>query len=169
MANPCPTPRKDRYATLEAAEAGARRSEWVFTIARLYTYDCDCGWIHLTKRPPDKVPADTAPDPAIVKQLAGLSAVLFTDAVTRDVRGVLSTAERIALRHPSLLVRWKSTLEWLRLRVDTQLADRADHIGPEVEEWRCRARTYMAALDRRRHENARLLEAAAADPRTDVA
>ncbi|MFJ5089999.1 hypothetical protein [Streptomyces sp. NPDC088674] len=43
----CPTPRKPRYATAEAAEIAAERTVIPFG-RQLNAYTCRCGWVHLT-------------------------------------------------------------------------------------------------------------------------
>lgn len=47
-ARPCPTPRKHRYATREAARLVAQRTQIPFG-QLLNTYECRCGWFHNTK------------------------------------------------------------------------------------------------------------------------
>lgn len=45
---PCPTPAKHRYATVEAAQRAAHRTQIPFG-QHLNTYPCRCGWFHNTK------------------------------------------------------------------------------------------------------------------------
>ena len=45
---PCPTPTKHRYATREAAQLVAARTQIPFG-QHLNTYPCKCGWFHNTK------------------------------------------------------------------------------------------------------------------------
>lgn len=59
---PCPTPEKKRYATREAAEAGAGRSLVAFG-RWLNQYACRCGWWHNTHLA-DAARYETPSDPA---------------------------------------------------------------------------------------------------------
>lgn len=47
-ARPCPTPHKHRYATHEAAQRAAARTQIPYG-QLLNTYLCRCGWHHNTK------------------------------------------------------------------------------------------------------------------------
>lgn len=48
----CPTPGKTAHATRESAEHAARHSPLTLGL-QLATYQCPCGWFHLTKGPGD--------------------------------------------------------------------------------------------------------------------
>lgn len=153
MKQVCPTPTKKRYATQEAAYARAPRAELVLGYP-LYPYQCTgCGWVHLTSNPGNWTPPGATPAPGDVARIAHLNATDFTHLVTNDTKGRITRADRLALRHPDNLTRWRHTLKTLRADITKQLAARAGAThDPHNVDWLNRATGYRNTL------NARLTE-----------
>lgn len=147
----CPTPQKKRYATSEAADHAARRSQIAIN-APLYPYICVCTWLHLSKQPSDQVPADAVPDPDDIHRLELYSDTTFRETVSHEARGRLPMHDRIALRHTSLLLRWQRTLKELHADIQQELNSRAHDTSLETYDWRKRAEGYRAVLTLRLQE-----------------
>lgn len=146
----CPTPAKNRYSTKETADRIARGA--IATV--LYSYQCRCGWHHLTKQAPREPAGD---------DLRGISATPETVAALNDEDfRLLARAELFgwatdasvseALRDEKNLYRWDDTLKVLATEVNQQFADRKKDQSPQTKEWRERAKTYMAILATRKAE-----------------
>lgn len=147
MAEPCPTPTKRRFATVEAAQVyAASRELGVGTL--LTPYACSCDWLHLTSQP--QVPDRAVPNPAIVNMLRHCTHDEFVIVVEADAVGKADMATRIALRAPRIRGRWITTLRAIADRLDRQLAERA-----AGDDWRRRAGVF------RHNIAARLAEAEA--------
>jgi hypothetical protein len=147
MAEPCPTPTKRRFATVEAAHAYALQRELALDTL-LHPYACTCGWVHLTSLP--QVPQRAVPDPAIVSALRYASHDAFAEAVEADASGRADMPNRVALRAPRIRGRWITTLRAIEARLTRELADR-----PASGDWRHRATVF------RHHIQQRLAEAEA--------
>lgn len=141
----CPTPEKTgQYATSQAAQYAADRA----LIARgpLYPYPCACTWWHLTKSPTQFISPSAVPDPEAVDRLRELTDSAFTAFISEETKGRAAPADRIALRHPDNLKRWRDTLKDLRTSINTQLRDRAHDTSLLAHDWRKRAHGYRDAL-----------------------
>jgi hypothetical protein len=147
----CPTPQKKRYATSEAADNAARRSQ-IAVGAPLHPYICICTWFHLSKQPSSQVPADAIPDPDDIHRLELYSDTTFRETVSNEARGRLAMRDRIALRHTSLLLRWQRTLKELRADINQELNNKAADTSLEAYDWRKRAEGYRDALTLRLNE-----------------
>ncbi|MFC9431639.1 hypothetical protein [Streptomyces sp. NPDC056987] len=160
----CPTPDKGRCATQEAAQKAAQRMQ--FRVGRLLTpYPCACGWWHLASDSTQELPADAVADPADTDRLRKLEDAAFRDVVSAEARGQLDTPDRLALRHPKNLERWRRMLRELSDDLEAQLVHRSDANIPGIDDWRRRARRYGRALNERARECRALL----ARPRQDTA
>lgn len=129
----CPTPKKSRFATMEAAEAAVRKASFELNKA-LYTYDtCPCGWIHLTSKlvRVNQVPAATS--------LALLGDMEFAKIVQDDVKKVAHPDDSAALRHPENLQRWRAALRRFGIEMEKQLVSKSDDKSADAKEWRKRA------------------------------
>lgn len=147
----CPTPLKKRYATREAAHSAARGVQLAIP-APLYPYTCVCTWWHLSRQPSDTVPTDATPDPADVARLELLSDTGFRELVSLEARGRLPMHDRIAVRHPSLLLRWQRALKELRADINVQLNERKQDTTLLTHDWRKRAEGYRDSLTLRIQE-----------------
>jgi hypothetical protein len=148
---PCPNDQKKRYATREAAESAARRSQ-IAIDTPLHPYVCVCTWWHLSKRTPDTVPTDAIADPNDIYRLQIQSDAAFRETVATEARGKLPTHDRIALRQPGNLLRWHKALKELRADVNRQLTTRATDKSLEAHDWRRRAEGYRDTLTLRLQE-----------------
>jgi hypothetical protein len=147
----CPTPQKKRYATSEAADHAAHRSQIAIN-APLHPYICICTWWHLSKQPSNQVPADAIADPDNIHRLELYSDTTFRETVSNEARDRLPMPDRIALRHTSLLLRWHRTLKELRADINQELNNRAHDTSLETYDWRKRAEGYRDALTLRLNE-----------------
>lgn len=147
----CPTDQKKRYATREAADNAARRSQ-IAVGAPLYPYVCICTWFHLSKQPSDTVPLDAVADPDDIYRLQLQSDTTFRETVATEARGRLAMHDRIALRHPGNLLRWNQALKELRADINTQLNERATDTSLEAHDWRKRTEGYRNVLTLRLQE-----------------
>jgi hypothetical protein len=128
----CPTPKKKRFATIEAAQAAADKASFELD-KTLYPYEtCPCGWIHLTskERRVNETPSATS--------LGSLDGVAFAKVVQDDVRGTAHEDDSAALRHPQNLNRWRLALLDFKADVNRQRASRVSEKGDDVDEWRQR-------------------------------
>lgn len=148
---PCPTDQKKRYATREAADQAAHRSQLAVG-APLYPYTCVCTWWHLSKQQTNTVPADAIADPDDIYRLQLQSDTAFRETVATEARGRLAMHDRIALRHPGNLLRWNHALKELRADVNTHLTERATDTSLEAHDWRKRTEGYRNALTLRIQE-----------------
>jgi hypothetical protein len=145
---PCPTEQKKRYATREAAQNAAQRTQLAINTP-LYPYVCVCTWWHLSKQPPNSIPEDATADPQDVYRLQLQSDTAFRETVANDARGTLPTHDRIALRAPGNHLRWNQALKELRADINRQLSSRAGEKTLEARDWRKRAEGYRDSLTRR--------------------
>jgi hypothetical protein len=145
MTAPCPHPEKRRYATREAAERRGNRAELRID-KLLYPYQCICGWWHLTKNSKSTVPTWATARPEDVARLTALPAAEFEVLVSDDIKTRLPVADRVALRHPDNLTRWRWALKALRADITRQLAARARDASPLGAEWRTRTQHYRDTL-----------------------
>lgn len=168
----CPNPLKKRYATREAADNAAYRSQ-IAIETPLHPYICVCTWWHLSKEPSDHIPADAIADPTDIHRLEVMSDATFRDLVATEARGKAATYDRIALRHTSLLLRWQRTLKELRADINQQLNNRRHDNTLLTHDWRRRAEGYRDSLTLRTQEcrdlRARDLERTKAQRETDKA
>lgn len=141
----CPTPAKKRYATSEAADRAAHGAQLAIP-GPLHPYMCVCTWWHLSKKPPTTIPDNAIPDPADIHRLELQSDGAFRETVSIEARGKAPMADRIALRHTSILLRWQRTLKELRGDINRQLTERAGDRTLEAHDWRKRAEGYRASL-----------------------
>lgn len=128
----CPTPKKARFATIEAANAAAERASFELS-KTLYPYEnCPCGWVHLTSRKQrlNRTPSATP--------VGALDLEAFAKVVQDDVRGRAHEDDSAALRHPENLERWHRALTAFKSDVNRQRASRVSEQGDDVDEWRQR-------------------------------
>lgn len=163
---PCPNPQKKRYATSEAARKAAVGVQAAIPVP-LYPYICVCTWYHLSKQPSDTVPTNAVAEPDDIHRLELQSDTTFRETVSLEARGKLPMADRIALRHSSLLLRWNRTLKELRADVNQDLNSRRHDNTLTAYDWRKRAEGYRDTLTLRLQEcndlRARRLEQARQD------
>lgn len=148
---PCPNDKKKRYATREAADNAAHRSQIAINTP-LYPYICVCTWWHLSKQQPTTVPTDAVADPADIYRLQVQSDTSFRETVSHDARSKLPMHDRIALRQPGNLLRWSNALKELRADINVQLAERQGDRSLEAHDWRKRAEGYRDVLTLRIQE-----------------
>jgi hypothetical protein len=165
----CPNPQKKRYATREAADNAAHRSQ-IAIEDPLHPYICVCTWWHLSKQPSTAVPEDAIADPTDIQRLELQSDTSFRDTVATEARGRLPMTDRIALRHTSLLLRWNRTLKELRADINQELNHRRHDTSLLTHDWRKRAEGYRDALTLRLQEchDLRARELAAAQAQRDA-
>lgn len=148
---PCPTDQKKRYATREAADNAARRSQ-IAIDTPLYPYICVCTWWHLSKQQPTDVPTNAIADPDDTYRLQVQSDTSFRETVSHDARNKLPMHDRIALRQPGNLLRWNQALKELRADINIQITERASDKTLEAHDWRKRAEGYRDVLTLRIQE-----------------
>lgn len=141
---PCPTPIKKKHATEEDAEIQRTKDGFTYGTA-LYTYLCICGSFHLTRDDTGTLPAyETAPDHAVAR-LRTLPMRDFTHIVDTDIKRTANLTDRLALRHPDNLTRWRHALRAIRTDVTRQL--NAVPTNPHTQEWRTKAEFYRNQVD----------------------
>jgi hypothetical protein len=140
----CPTPHKKKHATEGDAEIQRTIDGFRYGTA-LYTYQCICGQFHLTRSSTGTLPAyEIAPTEAVAR-LRTLPMRDFTDLVDADAKRTADLADRLALRHPDNLTRWRHALKDLRTDVTRQLAANPDI--PQTQTWRAKAEFYRNQVD----------------------
>ncbi|WNI19150.1 hypothetical protein [Actinacidiphila sp. ITFR-21] len=145
----CPTPGKARYATRVGADVAARRVQ--IAVGRILNpYQCNpsCGWWHLSKKPSTVIPADAVADPETLARLTAMAGPDFHLLVAEEARERCALGERIAIRDPALLQRWRGALGALIHDVNEQLAR---GLNPDVE-WRRKTTAFKDCLESRRAE-----------------
>ncbi|NUP46187.1 MAG: hypothetical protein HOW97_02575 [Catenulispora sp.] len=153
-ASQCPRPEKHRYATRHGAETAAYRAQ-IGVGQILNPYLCQgCGWWHLSKKAADTVPAGAVADPAVVERLVALDDIAFRALAGDEARGQVAMPERIALRSPRLVARWRRALGLIIQDVDTQLSMRR---GEKNTDWGRRILAFKTVLDARRAEAGEVL------------
>lgn len=140
----CPTPDKYRYATYEAAEKAGKRSQ-ILAGQILYPYACACSWWHCSKKAPQEVLTGTA-DLVDVERLASIPDIAFRGIVADELTGKATTADRLALRHPRNLQRWKRILGELHQDLQDQRTQRKHDTSLAAQDWRTRALRYEAQM-----------------------
>jgi hypothetical protein len=150
--NGCPTPRKHRFATMEAALKEVEYAGFALN-KQLYPYDtCQCGWIHLSSKK-DRTPKGVA---RTLEQLVNLDEEEFAKLVRDEVRGKIHAHEAKLLRSSDLLIRWAGALKIFQIDINAQLAVKSGQRDPDTIEWRGRLGAVQLRLSERRQE-ARLL------------
>lgn len=149
---PCTTPHKQTYNTRDEAEL-QRVEDGIRYGTALYPYQCVCGKWHLSRNTDQDLPAYERPDPADVARIRGLTASAFTALVDADAKNTASLADKLALRHPDNLTRWRWALKTAHTNITRQLAD-TEH--PHHPAWRYRAETYRNKIETRLAECRRL-------------
>ena len=143
ISRPCTTPHKKAYTTHNEAEH-QRTTDGLRYGTALYTYRCICGNWHLTRHNTEP-PAYAHPAPEDVARLQHLDNTAFTDLVDADTKKTATLADRLALRHPNNLTRWRWALRNLRTTVTKQLA--TNPTAPNAQAWRTKAELYRDALN----------------------
>jgi hypothetical protein len=69
----------------------------------------------------------------------------FTNLVDTDIKRTADLPDRLALRHPDNLTRWRWALKDLRADVTRQLATNPD--TPQTQTWRAKAEFYRNQVD----------------------
>lgn len=142
----CPTPDKEKYATLEAARLVLRNLG--HTRGRdLEAYDtCFCGWIHLaTKR------ERTGPEaqPLSVDDIIGLDSNAFNKVLRDEVCGLAHPDTAKALRNPRVVRMWRNGLRLFQKDLNIQKASKHGDRTPDTEMWLRRVdRVTMAVHNR---------------------
>lgn len=139
MTLPCPTPQRVAHPNQEAAHR-QRINDHVRDNATHYPYKCRCGHWHLTPNLDQELPTYQQAGPEDVARLRHLDHAAFTNLVDADAKKTAPIADRLALRHPDLLTRWRWSLKVLQRTVRDQLAQ----TGPD--DWRIKAQTYDTVL-----------------------
>ena len=155
MAKPCTTPWKRVYDTRPDAEF-ARTEDGIRYGTALFPYECICGKWHLSRSTDQDLPAYEPADPANVARIRVLTGGAFMRLVDSDAKNTASIADRLALRHPDNLTRWRWALKSLHAKVSRQLVE-----NPQACEWRTWAEHYRDTLDMRLTECRRLRAEAA--------
>jgi hypothetical protein len=151
---PCPTPKKARFATMEAALDAARRASFALNKS-LYPYDtCPCGWVHLTSKTRNAVAADA---PSVLTDGVDLDQDEFMLLVRNEVVGRCSPQDAEKLRSRLYLVRWSDALKAFQIDISAQLAERAGMRDEESVAWRKRLANVQRSLALRRAEVKQLL------------
>lgn len=136
----CPTPKKSRFATIEAAEAAATRAQFELD-KTLYPYDtCPCGWVHLTSK---KQRVNETP---LATRVAELGDEAFMQLVQEDVKKTVHPSDAVELRHPENLFRWRNALRQFRRDLEKQLADKVGLEDEATKEWRRRVTVVRLAV-----------------------
>ena len=147
MTRRCPKPYKRRYDTPEDADLAATHDSLQYGNG-LFPYLCLCGVWHLTKDHRAQLPTYQPANPGRVAELRSLSALAFQHVVTADIRNTAPIPDRLALRHPDNLTRWRWTLKSLRTDITRQLAARTADTSVN-RDWRPRAEAFRDTVDMR--------------------
>ena len=147
---PCTTPNKQAYDTRDQAEL-RRVEDGIRYGTALYPYQCVCGQWHLSRDTDQDLPAYERPDPADVARIRTLDADAFADLVDADAKNTIGIPDKLALRHPDNLTRWRWALKALHGKVSRQLAT-----GSNDHNWRYRAEIYRNKIETRLAECRRL-------------
>jgi hypothetical protein len=154
MTRSCPKPYKRSYTTLAEAHDAAVHDGLTYGNG-LFPYHCLCGAFHLSKDANGQLPTHQPANPERVAALRSLSATAFEHVVAADIRNMGAVADRIALRHPDNLTRWRWTLKALRSGISRQLAERTHDTHANLT-WRRRAEGFRDTVDMRLAECQRL-------------
>lgn len=147
---PCTTPHKQAYTTRDQAEL-RRVEDGIRYGTALYPYQCVCGQWHLSRDTDQDLPAYERPDPAGVARIRALDAHAFAELVDADAKNTIGIPDKLALRHPDNLTRWRWALKALHGKVSRQLA-----AGSSDHDWRYRAEIYRNKIETRLVECRRL-------------
>lgn len=140
----CPTPRKHRFATLEAAEAEVKTASFVLS-KTLYPYDtCPCGWIHLTSK---RIRANQS-----VLEGTASAHPEFMMIVRSDVKCESSEEDSQKLRQPENLARWREELGIFRSELMRQFEIRKQDQSPEMKGWRSKMERVLYSINVRMGE-----------------
>jgi hypothetical protein len=143
----CPTPWRVSHPTRAVAEK-QRINDYFRHDATLYPVECRGGHWHLTDNVDEELPARKEPTAADVALLSQLDMAAFRAAVDADVKRTGPLGERLALRHPDNLTRWRFCLKALLREVRRQIA--AEFPGEErMDGWHTKARKYEDNLEAR--------------------
>ncbi|MER6605931.1 hypothetical protein ABT282_08445 [Streptomyces sp. NPDC000927] len=150
MDDNCPTPKKHRFATMEAALIEIERAGFALN-KKLYAYDtCECGWIHLTSKESRAI--HNPKGARTLEQLIKLGDDEFDELVRSDVRGRAHPDESKMLRNPLLVRRWAAAMKAFQISLSVQLVQKAGQRDPEIMEWRARLAVVQKNLSDRRNE-----------------
>ncbi len=128
----CPTPKKSRFATLEAAQRAADQAGFELD-KKLYPYTtCKCKWVHLTSK---KAVAQAAASRTL-QEICDLDDEAFGKIVRDAVTARGMPEEAALLRSPELALRWSDALKQFQIDVEMQLAARAGEKDADTREWR---------------------------------
>ncbi|KIF66245.1 hypothetical protein HY68_36665 [Streptomyces sp. AcH 505] len=139
MKKVCPTPWRIGHPTYQAADR-QRITDHFLHQATLHPYKCRCALWHLTRNLNEELPTDQEAQPQDVARLQTLSATDFTDLVDADAKKTATAADRLALRHPDNLTRWRWSLKTLLRDVHKQLATTG------TKDWEKKAHLYEDVL-----------------------
>ena len=142
----CPTPYKTgRYSSRDAAEMVARKAKDKNGVD-LYAYLCVCTWWHLTRSPQeDPLDASMATD-SDLQYLRTTPDDVFREVVAQDARGQGERGRRAALRHHSLLVRWRRTLGVLVNELNHRIRQGPGNRSLVDYDWNRRATEYLSLI-----------------------
>lgn len=149
---PCTTPHKQSYDTRDEAEFQSVEDGLRYGTA-LYPYQCVCQKWHLSRYTDQNLPAYEQPDPENVARIRGLDAEEFAALVDADAKNTIGVADKLALRHPDNLTRWRWALKAIHGKVCRQLAEVRAFSDPN---WRYRAEIFRNKVETRLLECRRL-------------
>ncbi|MFE6412617.1 hypothetical protein ACFVOR_37420 [Streptomyces sp. NPDC057837] len=142
---PCPTPWRIPHRTQQLADTQRIRDE--LTHGAIHQpYLCRCGTWHLTPNLAEELPTYLQPTPDDIQRIQRLNNRAFRDLVDSDVKKTAPGIDRITLRHPDLLTRWRHALKALLRDVHNQLEDDG------TPGWREKATVYEEAIRIRLNE-----------------
>lgn len=140
----CPTPKKRRFATLEAAKHEMETASFVLN-KTLYPYDtCPCGWIHLTSK-------KNRSSQSVIDGQASAHPE-FAQIVRLDVKSECSEEDSRQLRQPENLARWRQELAIFRGELMRQFEIRKSDQSPEMKEWRSKTERVLFSVNVRMGE-----------------
>lgn len=142
MATACPTPRRISHPTQEAANRQRINDRFIHHVIH-HPYKCRCHSWHLTPNLDEELPTYQQPSPEDVDRLRHMNNAAFTALVDADAKKTAPISDRLALRHPHNLTRWRWSLKSLQRDVRKQLASD----GPEG--WRAKAQLYSDVVSDR--------------------
>lgn len=149
---PCPTPAKTRFATESAALHAAAYYSKI-----LRTYECPCGWYHLTSKPAAARPIDA---PLVTEDVVALPDHEFVILAGCEARGQATPEQAAALRNSLNIDRWIEALKHIEVDIQQQLAARKGDYSVLAADWRRRTLAFQRSLHQRRAEAKELHERA---------
>lgn len=144
MSVPCPTPGKTRFATPEAARTSAARFA-----KNLRTYECTCGWHHLTSKP---APAAPIADAAVTQHVTALGDAEFEVLVAAEATDKATPQQAAALRSLANVDRWLEALRHINADLHLQLVAARGDNSEERREWRRRIQQVIRQVTTRKQE-----------------